>query len=371
MFGTFIIELVVGLCFLFAVLGIVTSAITEAVLSMLKVRANHLQEWLVQWGHQMQGGADRDQVPSFALQPLLDHPIVAAQDRKGGRPSYLAPGAMAAAMLQSLAFPFGKSCLEQSLKDAEQALRLHIDSLNGRNLKAALHTLLDQAATQSADGTQLVAALQQETAEWLESSMGRIEGWTKRHAKKFSLAAAAVICLGFNVDALQVMRVLSSDAALRTELAGKAVNYVDQQCERQSQELRAAATTASGVAASVAAGRSSDDLARQVACLTERSQAAVGELGHLSRLGIGWDRPPAFTRASDGLSFSLHLLAWLVGIAVSTFAASLGGDFWFKWIGDIVRLTGYKPAARKDGAATPPADPSTELRWMQRLGRRH
>lgn len=366
MFGTFIVELVVGLCFLFAVLGIVTSSVTEAALSMLKVRANHLQEWLVQWGHQMQAGADKDQAPSFALQPLLDHPIVASQDRKGGRPSYLAPGAMAAAMLQSLAFPFGKSCLEQSLKDAEQALRLHIDSLNGRNLKAALHTLLDQAAIKSADGTQLSAALQQETAEWLESSMGRIEGWTKRHAKKFSLAAAAVICLGFNVDALQVMRVLSSDTALRTELAGKAVNYVDQQCERQSQERRAASTPASGVAA----GPSSEDLARKVACLTERSQAAVGELGHLSRLGIGWDRPPAFTRASDGLSFGLQLLAWLVGIAVSTFAASLGGDFWFKWIGNVVRLTGYKPAARKDSAATPPADPSTDLRWMQGLGRR-
>lgn len=46
MFGSYLVELVIGLWFLFAVLGIVTSAISEAALSVMKVRAQHLKEWL-------------------------------------------------------------------------------------------------------------------------------------------------------------------------------------------------------------------------------------------------------------------------------------------------------------------------------------
>ena len=83
---------------------------------------------------------------------------------------------------------------------------------------------------------------------------------------------------------------------------------------------------------------------------------AIEALGTPSRLGIGWEHKPAFLTAKDTLQAVVAFVVWLVGVVAAAFAASLGGDFWFKWIGDIVRLTGYKPVRKVE---PPPADPQT------------
>ncbi len=358
MFGSYLVELVIGMCFLFAVLGIVTSALTEVVLSYTKVRAKHLQEWLVQWSKQLldaprvssTGTTAPEPAPAPApapadprtpgekfLEGLLDHPLVASQRHGEARPSYLPSAHLAGALLQTLAMPFSESCVGQDLKSAEAKLRAHIRGLPGEGLKRALEAVLDSAVTKAADGTALIESLKNETASWIDASMGRIEGWTKRRAKLISLVAAFVVCLAFNVSALEVLRVLSSDGAARTELARTAVEYVDKDCSGKADQTR-------------------------LACLKERSDEAVEALGPLSRLGIGWDRPPAFMTMKDPAPWALagHALVWLAGLLCAAFAASLGGDFWFKWIGDIVRLTGYKPARRDEPPAEPPG-------WLARL----
>jgi hypothetical protein len=60
---------------------------------------------------------------------------------------------------------------------------------------------------------------------------------------------------------------------------------------------------------------------------------------------LGWDHTPKFMAESDklgGYTF-FWFLYWLVGICISTLAASLGGDYWFKRLKDVIRLTGAKP----------------------------
>lgn len=348
MFGSYLVELVVGLCFLFAVLGIVTSAVTETVLTVLKTRSAHLQEWLRQWSEQLlrsPEGQGRAQA-SFSLDALQKHPLVASHGRNGRDASYLPPDQFASAFLQLLAMPFSEACIGKDLAAAEKGLRRHVNGLHGDGLKSALHALLNDAASKATDGTNLVDALKTETSHWIESSMSRIEGWTKRHAKKFSLATALVLCLAFNVNALEVLRVLSSDPQVRSQMATTAVEYVPKVCDDE------------------AAGKNAEE---KIACLRLRTQDAISALGPLARLGIGWDAKPAFLTANDRTLAVGHFLVWLVGIACAAFAASLGGDFWFKWIGDIVRLTGYKPPRKE--AAPPdvtPAAPSLLQRFLPR-----
>lgn len=354
MFGSYLVEFVIGMCFLFAVLGIVTSALTEVVLSYTKVRAKHLQEWLMQWSKQLLDAprvssagatapapapvpADPRTPGETFLEGLLNHPLVASQRHGEATPSYLPSAHLAGALLQTLAMPFSESCVGQDLKSAEAKLRAHIRGLPGEGLKRALEAVLDSAVTKAADGTALIESLKNETASWIDASMGRIEGWTKRRAKLISLVAAFVVCLAFNVSALEVLRVLSSDTAARTELARTAVDYVDKDCKDKTEQAR-------------------------LDCLKERSDAAVQALGPLSRLGIGWDRPPAFMglKSPEPLAVAGHFVVWLAGLLCAAFAASLGGDFWFKWIGDIVRLTGYKPPRQDQPPAEPPG-------WLARL----
>jgi hypothetical protein len=108
------------------------------------------------------------------------------------------------------------------------------------------------------------------------------------------------------------------------------------------------------VAASAAPAASAAEVAaltKKVECLRDRSAEAIGALGPLSRLGIGWDKPPAYVAEKDWMLKIGGFVAWLIGLTCAAFAASLGGDFWIKWIGDIVRLTGYKPASKEPSPA--------------------
>lgn len=387
MFGSYLVELVVGLCFLFAVLGIVTSAVTEAALSMLKVRSTHLSEWLVQWVGQLEASAAPAAAPGkgpavavrgaaaaaaaagqaaqgtagtaataapLSLQALLAHPLLASQTRGFDQASYLQPAQLATALLQTIAMPFGATCLGQDLKTAEAGLRAHIAGLPSEGLRRAMGALLNNAVGRAVDGTALVARLHVETEAWIDSSMNRVEGWTRRHAKKFSLGAAFVICLAFNVNALEVLRVLSTDPQLRSQLATTAVGYSAQACGVAAAAPAQAASAAS--APTQARAASAPGVESNVACLRRSTQDAIGALGPQSRLGIGWDNTPRFMTAS-GPAVVGEFLGWLIGLAVATFAASLGGDFWFKWIGDIVRLTGYRPATKEEPAPPKPARP--------------
>lgn len=364
MFGSYLVELVIGLSFLFAVLGIVTSAVTEAALSVMKVRAQHLKEWLEQWSAQLAvhpgGNAAQPGValPLFSLSALRNHPLVASQNRGSDTPSYLPADHLAAAVLQILAMPIGSGCIGQELKAAEGTLRSHIANLQSEPLKRAFNTLLNSAASKAIDGSGLAQALSNETEKWINSSMDRVEGWTKRYAKKISLVVATVICLAFNVSALEVLRVLSSDAPLRTQMASTAAGYVAKSCGAAASSQPADGAVSAGAAK--AAGQTNatpeksttQEVVATVDCLRERSASAVAALGPLSRLGIGWDNPPRFASAAGELAVG-EFVIWLIGVTCAAFAASLGGDFWFKWIGDIVRLTGYKPARKEEGQPEP------------------
>lgn len=459
MFGSYLVELVIGLCFLFAIFGIVTSAVTEGVLTLIGTRSKHLQEWLEQWTTQLFAKNPKlaDEASKDFLDKLQVHPLVASQGRGSERPSYLPSDQLAAAFLQLVGIPFGSSaptenkpaktdvtpgvaagegvqCAPTKNETAEtgrndlatevDSLRKRIDSHTFNNasspdgLKNALHALLNNAVGKAKDGTTLAAAMKDETARWIDASMGRVEGWTKRHAKIISLVVAFVICLAFNVSVFEVLRVLSSDPKVRTQLATSAVSYVAKDCNAdvsapsasgvgqagQSDQGqppsgdKAPAPAASGGGepkagneqksepAASGSGESKADIEKKLKCLSEKSEAAVGALGNLSQLGIGWDRKPKFlleggaqatntgtgsgtgsgTQATEKTSVwdamraamkaamngDFDFYVWLAGVIFAAFAASLGGDFWFKWIGDIVRLTGYKPPKTgKDEAA--------------------
>jgi hypothetical protein len=345
MFGSYLIELVIGLSFLFAVLGLVTTAVTESALAVTSVRARHLQEWLWLWTRNVLGRHATVAGQAVDLGELASHPLLDQGRGDNKLPSYLPPQRVAAALLQSLAMPFGQTCVGRDLQTAEASLRAHILTLQNPSLEKALGALLDTAVVKAEDGTQLVDTLTTELGTWIDEAMQRIEGWTKRHAKVISLIVGAVICLGFNVSVYEVLNVLSSDNQARTALASAGATFVAKECAQLAPPGPDAAASAP----------SQEAINARLNCLREGAQDAVASLGPLSKLGIGWDRAPRFVTAwqtGAALYGAGQFLLWLLGVAAAAYAASLGGDFWFKWLADIIRLTGYKPPAATPATGT-------------------
>jgi hypothetical protein len=326
MFNSYIVELVLGVAFVFAVLGAVTTAMTEAVLSLLKVRSKYLQQWLEQL---LQGGKAG---PGLSVAALMQRGVIAPLGSgPAAAPSYIPSNRLATALIEMAALPPGQTMVARDAAAAEASLRRTIEAMPPCQLRGALLSLLNAAVVETGSGAALLERFQREVAAWIDQSMDRVTGWVKRHSKLVSLIVAFAICAALNVNVVSMVRHLSVDPETRSALVKKAVAM---NSEGQPQDQQACAAEA--------------DPVRQAGCYAQAGQAGVDALGSLSSLGIGWEPLPSFlTHAAWSGSWSVAVgtvLTWLMGLLASTFAVSLGGDFWFKLISEVIRLTGTKPA---------------------------
>jgi hypothetical protein len=176
------------------VLGLVTTAVTESALAVSAVRARHVQEWLWLWTRNVLGRRATVAGQVFDLGELASHPLLDQGCSDNKLPSYLPPQRVAAALLQSLALPFGQTCVGRDLQAAEASRRAHILTLQNAALEKALTALLDGAVVKARDGTRWVDSFTAELTGRVDESIQRIEGWTKRHAKVISLIVGSVLC---------------------------------------------------------------------------------------------------------------------------------------------------------------------------------
>lgn len=225
------------------------------------------------------------------IKAFYDHPLVKSVS-PGGAPSYLSSSIFAATVLDTAID------LSQGAPTAIDDLlrRVKGSDLIGAQLKRSLRTLLGDAKD-IADARLMVA-------RWFDEGMERVSGTYKRFTQATVFFIGAAVCALSNADTLAMANALWSNAALRAKLGETATN----------------AANAGGV------GDATD---------------ALRKLGEQQLLG--W--PHASTPVD---------LAKIVGIALTTFAVSLGAPFWFDLLGRFVRVrsSGAKPAAAPDAERT-------------------
>ena len=189
MFGSTVLEIAIGLVFVYLVLSLVVTAASEVIASWLRWRATNLfqgiQELLRDSEH---GGA-------FAKK-LYAHPLINALSLgKDGQPSYIPSRTFALALLDLVAPADG--AVPRTLAE----VRAGIDKLPA-GLKRALTVLLDETGH---DVEKFKTGLE----VWFNTSMERVSGWYKRKAQTLGLVAAAVVTLAFNADTVAIVRALS------------------------------------------------------------------------------------------------------------------------------------------------------------------
>lgn len=338
MFQSFIVELVLGGLFVLALLGIVVAAFTEAVLAYTEVRSKNLETWLRKFVSDMSEGSDQSKLN---LETLWKSPWLAPlRGSKDGAPSFIPPKLLAQALLDLVVNPARESMVGKPLADLEKEIRNRVAELKAPGLSEALSGMLDVATASAKDSAELLENLKKQCAQWIDNAMDRVQGWTKRHAKIVSLIISSLLCLGLNVNIVTVISTLANNPDTRAKYAEKAYNEYTEALEAEESKRCAGMTVPE----------------QQGECLRLLGQKKAGVLASFNDLGIGWAQRPRF------LSYSLcatpahfvgYFLFWLLGIAATVFAASLGGEFWFKMIGEVIRLTGYKPGGAKDAKPKP------------------
>ncbi|MEP6754226.1 MAG: hypothetical protein ABJA67_01895 [Chthonomonadales bacterium] len=313
MFGSTVLEIAVGLIFIYLVLSLVCTSVNEYIAQMIGLRAENLYKAI----HGLFDGPDAARI----AEDIYHHSMVLKLGQKTDKirktedgdvnvrkkPSYIPAATFSAAItdLIGLVEPAGATetleagHFEKALTPAEgrydkqilNALRPLIDSANG-NLDTARKNI----------------------EKWYDDAMERASGWYKRKIQILSFCVAMSVAIITNADSLMMLDRLWASPAQRTQIEAAAKNL------------------------------SKDPLPADAKTLDKATKDAATGL-------LGWK--PANT-PNEPRSLPVDVGGWgmkVLGLIITAFAASLGAPFWFDMLSKVMKIS---------SSGSSPHDPATK-----------
>jgi hypothetical protein len=292
MFGSGAIDVAIGLAFLFALLGLICSSVTELLSQQLRWRAQTLELAIRNLI------TDETTREAFYGHPLIQSLGKLKREGEREQPSYLPARLFALVLLDVLAPDRQKPTAQEPGIASE--------------LRRALRAL---TGTTDAD----LQATRERVETWFDDVMDRASGWYKRKIQWVLLAIALVVTGIANADAISLATSLWQSPSLRATLVEAAGKY------------------AAGAQAAPGQKETLDQLQQR--------------LGHLISQGLplGWAGDKVLSSREPG-----RWLSKLAGLLLTALAASLGAPFWFDLVNKLVnvRSTGNVPPRSSAPAAT-------------------
>ena len=314
MLGSQILEIAMGLFFIYLFFSVIWSALNEFVAWALHLRARNLKQSL----STLFEGPDAKQI----AEEIYRHPVVSGLTLGDHKPSYISARAFSVALLDvamkkaktvpattgvtpdsasPAAPPFASSALKLN------ELRTAAESLAGTSqLDKVLVCLLDESVSDLKDARENVE-------NWFNEAMEAASRYYKRKTYGIVLALAVIVTLGLNLDTVAITKALWTNGNLRAALAAQAEAF------RQSSPNAVVPDPLKGM---------------------NRGQALELPMGWGSRA----DFRPGVTRAST-----------LLGLLLTVVAVSLGAPFWF----DALNKIGNLRASGRPHETKPRANPAT------------
>jgi hypothetical protein len=196
-------------------------------------------------------------------------------------------------------------------------------------LRPSLVALVRNAQIEANSVQDELKLLQQEIAQWFDSSMERATGVYKRNAKGVAFLIGLVLAISLNTDSLYIANRLSHDPLLTKAIADNAsILY--------AKALNQKATP--------------DNQTQKSQTPLENFRENAQEVLYVEPLPIGWTnenlRQQLKWSITDKRPFPIiSLINCLPGWLLTGLAISMGAPFWFELLGKIVnvRNTGAKP----------------------------
>lgn len=356
MFGTVLLDIAIGLTFLYLSLSIVASSIAEFVEMFLRARAQTLEKGIRNLLFDKDGS-------KLAIQ-IYKHPLIQGLARfptsevdidnvkqttainPRWLPSYIPANFFVTALLDTLTAAKGAQAAGLDLKTIKDTLSSMTDN---PKVKEALIALLPPSKLQAAqqavqDTTRELAQFRANLEDWYNGAMDRVAGWYKRHAQTVILVIGFLMALAFNADTISAVKELASDRVLRESLVAAAEQYVQTHPQGPARPGPAPDQEVT-----------TQELSNQL----NQVQTAIKDVKGLG-LPIGWSRgekAPFMEKPfmDDFWGNVLFLFSKLLGWSLTAVAISLGAPFWFDLLNRfmVVRST-VKPQEKS------PPEPSKD-----------
>lgn len=339
MFGLQILDIAIGLIFIYLLLALVCTAASELFAGFRGRRAKNL--W-VGIGNLLADSQVKFNDPKIPNSPkelvelFYAHPLIKALYEQENQPSYI-PSRTFALTLLDIVVPAQPNAV-RNIAD----VRALLESLPASSdIRRTLLALLDEAGGD-------LDKLQANIEIWFNNAMDRVSGWYKQRTQWVIMALAIIVSALANADTLQIAKTLANDAAVREAIVAQAQEFVKNPPPPPTATpaatgimLSANTVANTGLRSSLqppiagAATSSAEPAAKSPA---EEIKGYVAQLQGLG-LKFGWqhESPRAWT---GGDWFSK-----IVGLLLTALAVSLGAPFWFDTLNKVItiRAAGKSP----------------------------
>ncbi|QJW90581.1 hypothetical protein HNV11_14920 [Spirosoma taeanense] len=306
MFGSQILEVAIGIIFIFLLVSIICSALREGIEAWLKTRAAYLEYGIRELLH--------DKGAIGLAKSFFNHPLIYCLFSKdynptdktkppgllangSNLPSYI-PAKNFAQALMDIAARGPSTDIRSSDPNAPavslENIRINLLSLQNPAIQRVLLLAID-----SAEGD--LNKAQENLEAWYNSSMDRVSGWYKRSTSWVLFWIGLFVAVALNINTVSIATYLSKNDIARAAIVA-----------------RAAA------------------LAKDSTFLQEDFQKVSQELSSLA-LPIGWDNID-ITWPKKNSNFNLwdNVLSWILGWLVTGLAVTMGAPFWFDLLNKVM-----------------------------------
>jgi hypothetical protein len=322
MFGSDMLDVAIGMAFVFLLISLLCSAIVEAAEAILKRRAKDLETGI------------RELLRDDALvTKVYNHPLInglfKGDYKPGGKnlPSYVPSRSFALAIMDLVISPDTSQHAGVIGAAAPQAKTIAMPPLTGAAGQAQ-HAVLTLVNAASGD-----AQKARENIEfWFDTAMDRTSGWYKRRAQRSLFVIGLLVAIGLNVDTVRILRELMTNKAKREAVVAIATNYAKQP-------------------------------APQTTDITQQITTANDELGMLG-LPLGWPPCPKCDQRKLKINDPCWRNCWMrninhaggltiFGWLLTAFAVCLGAPFWFDVLNKFIVVRSTVKPREKSGTEAP------------------
>jgi hypothetical protein len=315
--GLAILDVAIGLILVYLVLSLVASAVTEMISQKRGKRGEFLKEGI----RSLFGRALSDD--------FYRHKRIRNLSHGDALPSYIPSEAFADAVLDmALAYvpkagaapPAGRERIAAFARDQDAVKKQGGAGAHEAKIQAALGRTLLSFWDEARGDRALVS---QRIQRWFDDSMDRVSGWYRRWSQRVLLRVGVVTVLLLNADTIRIVDVLYTTPVVREALVAEAQRRDESRDSRSASAIR-------------------------------RDVSSVAPV-------LGWRVRdlPSFRRPLDWLGF---VLGSALGFAITILAVSMGANFWFNALKQLLRVrarvsTEEPKEARPPGASAAPAPP--------------
>ena len=339
MSGFPILDLVIGIIFVYFLLSIISSSGVEMILTGLRARATVLEDWLFKIFDKPVIQPDGTKLSLG--QAIMDHCSVTALSGNRKSTSYIDAKNFTSALIEKITFdPANPNSIAKDIDELINALEKttllstefqRVLLIYANEAKDSYLALTDKTESE-------IEIFRSKLENWFDSSMERITGTLKKkYSRPATLIVATIVTVFLNADSISLSKYLYSNPEARTRIAMQAYSAgTDSDFIRQVQQIKITNTDTSSIN-SLSAQELKNKMIQKI------SDIDKAKLGLNDVMPLTWRQGEL--NDGNGHFSTLLLFSKITGLLATILAIMLGAPFWFDVLNKVsnLRSTGAKP----------------------------